>query len=124
MFTHFDEVRCDNLLQILIDYLKEDGILVFTTHGRIAAWLAEIREPSFALSEDQYVRLLSDYHKSGFGHVNYDDEYPYYGFSLSKPSFMVKKIENIKNVKIHRLEERGWGYQDVIAVKLMNMGDE
>jgi SAM-dependent methyltransferase len=124
LFTHFDKVRCDNLLQILIDYLNEDGILVFTTHGRIAAYLADIREPSFALSEDQYVRLLSDYHKSDFGYVNYDDEHPYYGFSLSKPSFVVKKIEKIKKVKIHGLKEQGWGYQDVFAVKLMNMGAE
>ena len=121
LFTHFDKVRCENLLKNLVNYLNEDGVLVFTTHGRIAAYLSKIREPSFSLTEDQYARLLSDYDKLGFGYINYDDNFPTYGFSLTRPSWIVKKVENIKNVKIQRLIEQGWGHQDVIALKLMKI---
>jgi SAM-dependent methyltransferase len=122
LFTHLDEVRCDNLLKILIENLNEEGTVVFTTHGRIAAYLVNIREPSFSLSEEQCKSLTDDFYKSGFGYVNYDDNYPYYGFSLIKPSYIINKIEKIQVVKILTVEERAWGYQDVVALKLMNMG--
>jgi hypothetical protein len=59
--------------------------------------------------------LLSDYDRSGFGHVPYDPAGTY-GLSLSRPSWVVSYLERWPGLRLATFTERGWDdHHDVIA---------
>lgn len=116
LLTHFNSVMWDEFLQITIESLKPGGILAFTIHGRIAMMLAERRDPVFGNLFD-LAPLCDEYYETGFSYRDYDPKYPTYGLSFSSPSWVMKKLEAYRNIKIKRFLEGAWGYQDILAVE-------
>lgn len=117
LFTHFDAIRCNQLLNLFVENLDEKGVLVFTTHGRIAAQFLPIQHSSlYGLELDVANQIISDYDASGFGYANYDDKYPVYGISVSSPAWVMRQVERFSNVRICYMFEGGWGHQDVYGL--------
>lgn len=111
LFTHFDMTRFSKLLNLFLDNLNEKGVLVFTSHGRLAAYLMQNQNSFFGLGDDVSSRVLAEYTSSGFGYANYDDKYPVYGVSISSPAWVMKQIEcNCDlNVRVCHMVEGGCG---------------
>lgn len=118
LFTHFDMTRFGMLLNLFLDNLNEKGVLVFTTHGRLAHYLMQHQNSFFGLGTDVSSRISSEYTPAGFGYANYDDKYPVYGVSVSSPAWVMKQIEcNCDvNVRVCHVIEGGWGHQDVYGL--------
>lgn len=116
LFTHLDAARWIQLLNLFYDNLARNGILVFTTHGRLAEPLMRQQNPIFGLEETVMKSIMSSYDHEGFGYANYDDQYPVYGISISSPSWVSLQIERFPDLRISYVLEGGWGYQDVYGV--------
>jgi SAM-dependent methyltransferase len=118
LLTHFDQSRWIQLLELFHNHLALNGILIFTTHGRLADPLMRQQNPIFGLEPAVMRDIMANYDKMGFGYANYDDKYPVYGISISSPSWVLKQMERFTNLRICYLLEGGWGHQDVYgAVK-------
>jgi SAM-dependent methyltransferase len=115
LLTHLDEWQWDNFFDITTKSLKNDGILVFTTHGRRNAYLAHVNHPIYSNSVDTE-KLFKKYIKNDFSFLPYSNKYPTFGLSLSRPSFVASKIEKRKDLKIIFMKEGAWG-QDVWGVQ-------
>lgn len=116
LLTHFNSAMWDEFFKITIDALKPGGILAFTIHGRLAMMLAERRDPIFGNLID-LAPLCEEYKENGFSYRDYDPKYPTYGLSFSSPSWVMRKLEACRNIKIKRFCEGAWGYQDILAVE-------
>jgi SAM-dependent methyltransferase len=115
LLTHFDEWQWDAFIRLCVSSLGEDGLLVFTTHGRVAALQAKENPHRFGESIDGHA-LYAAYRKRGFAYLPYSASYPTFGLSLSSPAWVMSKLQVVPELKIVGFEEQGWG-QDVIVCR-------
>jgi SAM-dependent methyltransferase len=114
LFTHLEWARWQGFLDFFSDHLVDDGVLVFTTHGRQPIqWMNE-NFFDYGLSAEEQRRLIGDYAESGFGFVSPANQS--FGISLSaiwKVSGLLQRQPSLKVVGLH---EAGWaGHQDVFS---------
>lgn len=115
LLTHFDEWQWDAFIRLCVSSLGDDGVFVFTTHGRVAA--LQIRENPLRFGELIDGRALyAAYKQSGFAYLPYSAGHPTFGVSLSSPAWVMNKLQAVPELKIIGFEEQGWG-QDVIVCK-------
>jgi hypothetical protein len=115
LLTHFDEQQWDKFFDICIKSLSETGTLIFTTHGKINALLAKVKHPMYG-NLINLEALYALYLDKQFAYEDYDKKNPGFGFSLSSPSWVMKKLQALPEVRIIFFEEGAWG-QDVWAVR-------
>jgi SAM-dependent methyltransferase len=115
LLTHFDEWQWDAFIRLCVPSLGEDGLLVFTTHGRVAALQLKENPHRFGDLVDGRA-LYAAYRKRGFAYLPYSASYPTFGVSLSSPAWVMSKLQAVPELKIVGFEEQGWG-QDVIVCK-------
>jgi SAM-dependent methyltransferase len=113
LLTHLDSFRWDGFLSLFERSLANDGVLVFTTHGRAMA------ERLGAVSLRDFVRptdnLLADYERYGFGYSDYPRTPREYGISLSSPAWVRTLLEQRPGLREVDYMESAWGMQDVVA---------
>jgi SAM-dependent methyltransferase len=115
LLTHFDEWQWRMYMEMCCDALAEDGVFLFTTHGRIASILAKERHPVYGNLID--TRELFERQKAtGFSFLPYDSAYPTFGITLTSPAWIMALLQQIPSIKIIGFEEGGWG-QDIWAVQ-------
>jgi SAM-dependent methyltransferase len=118
VLTHLDSERWTQFLELFSSLLAQDGLLVFTTHGRRVADIlrrSENGKNRFRLEPDQVSELLSAYDQHGFGYQNYPLRQNY-GFSLSAPSWVVNAIVSSPDLRLVALTEMGWVmFQDTVS---------
>lgn len=119
LLTHFNEPMWDAFLTRTIDALRPGGMLVCTTHGRLAMMLAERRDPVFGTLID-LAPLCDEYKQTGFSYRSYDPAYPTYGLSFSSPSWVIRKFEAYRFVKIRTFREGAWSYQDAFVLEKLS----
>jgi SAM-dependent methyltransferase len=118
LFTHFSPGHWSAFLPFFESLLAPDGLLVFTTLGRLQAERAVRGETGFGLSEEAVGQMLSDYEETGFGFAHYGDDMPrlrLQGVSLTNPSWVCAQIERLPALRLVSYNEAGWGKQDVVA---------
>lgn len=115
LLTHFDHWQWGIYLEMCANALSENGVFVFSTHGRVAALLAKQRHPVYGTLVDTR-ELYERYKETGFAFLPYDAAYPTFGLTLSSPEWIMRKLQAMPNVKIVHFEEQGWG-QDIWAIK-------
>ena len=115
LLTHFDEYQWDKFFEISIKALSPTGTLIFSTHGRINALLAKINHPMYGDLVDLQ-ELYNKYCHKEFSYHDYDSSSPGFGISLSMPSWVMRKLQAMPEVRIVFFEEGAWG-QDIYAVK-------
>jgi SAM-dependent methyltransferase len=124
VFTHLPAIAAENLLAELLPCLSESGVLVFSSQGRYAIAMLEavIRDPeSFApyarynLDLDSIRSLVSGYHSSGYGYVDYPGKAGY-GVCCAKPQWYAERVTaGERHIQI-MLQEKGIdNHQDVSA---------
>ena len=114
LLTHLDAPRWRWLLSLFDAWLAPDGLLLFTTHGRLvprriqAGW-------DYGLDVESLRRLIADYQESGFGYVDYPNQSSY-GISLARPSWTIALLDRHPRLRPLLYLEHGWDdHQDVVA---------
>ena len=139
LFTHLNEQLFKDALNYLIGALSAGGLLVMTTHGRLAATLAasnqrqlgKSRRPRSLLGfltkravapEDVLEAAEGQYAEFGFGYTEYPGFTQAYGQSYGAtfvtPSWLMKLIQSRADATILGFKERGFAnHQDVLIVQ-------
>lgn len=115
LFTHLNKDKWYSFLEFFNDHLENNGVLIFTTHGRHVFNVMEHRSYDYGILEKEIPSILKDFNKRGFGYKNYPNNSDY-GISIASFSWIYKEIEKLKDMKIVLFSEKGWdNHQDVIA---------
>jgi SAM-dependent methyltransferase len=125
LFTHLDAPRWKSLLDLLEGALEEDGLLLFTTQGRLIrdriaerTWLDAYGEPiwvNWDVSEDQLDQVVADYDREGFGYLEWGALDRQYGTSISTPAWVLGQLQSRPGLEIIGFWERGWKPQDLVV---------
>ena len=120
VFTHIDERRAVLLLDLLASSLTNDGILIFTTHGRKMVNNVVHGKQHNAM-KDKTLVCLKDYMNRGYGYADYKKKYyddPVgYGTSLTDPSWIFNRISEREQITLLSFQERAWNdHQDVTMI--------
>jgi SAM-dependent methyltransferase len=115
LLTHLDHALWGSFLDFFTRHLKDDGVLVFTTHGRLSAkWLYENIQ-DYGLEKKAVAAILASYKRTGFGYADYPNNSEY-GISIASPSWVLGQVERVYHLKILSFTETGWDkHQDVIS---------
>ena len=85
MLTHFDEWQWDIFLDMCVNALSQDGLFVFTAHGRINALLAKTRHLFYGDLIDTKI-LYNTYRKRGFSFLPYSKNTRHLAFRFPLPN--------------------------------------
>jgi hypothetical protein len=118
LLTHYNEEQWDKFFALCQPSLGENGVLIFTTHGRIHAKMAAISHPIYGDMIDTPA-LFRTYRERGFSWLPYDPNWPTFGLSLSSPEWVMNKLSKFSNLKIIHMGEGEWG-QDVWVLQRVN----
>jgi SAM-dependent methyltransferase len=117
LFTHFDARHWVEFLHLFREALAPGGLLVFTTHGRMA-YRRLLADASGAYNVYGRPRtfVLHDYERTGFGYTPYPGCDGPYGFSLQAPSWVLSCLTRLGSLRVVHYAERGWDdHQDCVA---------
>lgn len=114
LLTHLDAPRWGWLLSLFEAQLAPQGLLLFTTHGRLvprriqAGW-------DYGLEVERLRQLMACYQETGFGYVDYPNQTDY-GISLARPSWTLALLDRHPGLRRLLYLEHGWDdHQDVVA---------
>jgi SAM-dependent methyltransferase len=115
LFTHLDFPLWGEFFTFFQSVLNPEGILVFTTHGRILVDYISGNKNTYGLKPEKLRSLLDNYKQSGFSYVNYPHSVDY-GISMSSASHVISLVEKHSDLRLLFCKERGWdNHQDVVA---------
>jgi SAM-dependent methyltransferase len=114
LLTHIDSFRWNGFLSLFEWSLVPGGLVLFTTHGRVAAeQLSTVTIRDFARPVEN---LLRDFEAYGFAYSDYYDAPREYGVSLSSPAWVCRQLEQLPRLRLAGFAEAAWdSHQDVIA---------
>ena len=120
LFTHLDKNNWISFLNLFTTNLEDNGLLIFTVHGRQTQNFMELKKVDYGLEKSSVKKLLQNYKKNGFGYEDYPGQRNY-GISISTPSFVLSLLEKRTDLKILVYNEKGWdNHQDVIVCQKEN----
>lgn len=109
------------VLSFLRASLSFDGLLVFTTHGRIVEDRLRRRERTYNLSEENVNSLLFKLDTNGYGFAPYTGM-DNYGISVSSP-WRIAQMSKLTGLSLIQFQDRAWAaHQDVFCA--MNWGSD
>jgi SAM-dependent methyltransferase len=115
LLTHLDEPMWEPFLAFFEAHLADNGVLMFTTHGRRSAVRMRARNGMYGPDPKPAPPHLASYEKTGFGYIPYPNRDDY-GTSVSKPSWVLERLQKHPRLRVILLNEAGWdNYQDVFA---------
>jgi SAM-dependent methyltransferase len=141
LFTHLNHTMFRDALNYLIASLSPGGLLIMTTHGRLAAtWaaseqrkLGKSRRPKSLLDtlrrkprpvavEDVLEAIEGSYVETGFGYTEYRAFTQAYGKSYGAtfvtPSWLMQLVQSRADATILGFKERGFAnHQDVLTLQ-------
>ena len=109
LFTHLAAPRWGAFLKSFAETLAEDGLLVFTAHGRhIHNRMTGIGETvNYGLSYWQNTLVVRSYERTGFGYSDYSGQRDY-GISLSHPAWVCNEIRKLRELTLVQFMDRAW----------------
>lgn len=117
LLTHLDAAPFERAIQWFIKAVADDGLLVFTTHGR----RHDVVERTIhrTLDLERWEAVAKDCARSGFGYIETETKAnSSYGISWSAPSWVMKLLENDSRVRIVAFQEAAWdNHQDVVVLQ-------
>ena len=118
LLTHLDREHWSLFLERFHAWTAPGGLLVFTTHGRYAAYRMGAGI-AYGLEPRELKGILDDYVRHGFGYRDYPGRKGY-GVSLSTPAFVASLVRDREDARIAFCGERLWDeHQDVVAFQRM-----
>jgi SAM-dependent methyltransferase len=124
LLTHIEQKTFHEWLYFFSRHLKEKGVLLFTTHGRLSFQNMDLGIWKYGLDTEGIDNCLKGYQNDGYGYANYPNSIDY-GISLSSPSWVVRQIESFSEFRLISLAERKWNdHHDVFAIQKITPFDE
>lgn len=114
LFTHLQLEGWAALMRLLMPALEREGLLVFTTHGRIST--KRMRTGfHYWLDPKDIPQMLDEYEREGFAYRDFP-RVEGYGISLSSPAWVMKEILRHGSLTVLSYTEAGWAaHQDVVV---------
>lgn len=114
VFTHLDVGRVKSIFDELATRLARAGILIVTTHGRMALHKSQTYP---YISGRLWTEIVEEYRSSGAGYRSYGrEDLGDYGVSLNAASNIIALGENRPDLRLITYCEAGWAnHQDVAA---------
>ncbi len=123
LLTNVDSAQFIGFLDLFQSLLAPGGLLVFTTHGPFVANRIRTGACAYGIDEARIPALIEDYEANGFGYLDYPRDVlerlglGKYGISISKPSWVCRRIEQLPNLRLVAYTEKAWdNHQDSIAL--------
>ena len=115
LLTHLERPLWGQLLSFFEQRLTENGVVLFTTHGRASAkWIRE-NTYTYGLDPAGLPDLLADYERTGFAYAPYPGSQDY-GITLTRPSWVLEQLQQYPHLRVVLLNEAAWdAHQDVYA---------
>ena len=116
LLTHVDVDQWEHLIELWHALLAPDGLLVVTTHGRLAAERMRMGH-LYGYPEPAIKRLLRAYDNTGFGFLEDNPATANYGITLSNPDWVIRQFIRHRDLRLVLCAEALWdNHQDAIAV--------
>jgi SAM-dependent methyltransferase len=117
VITHLREIDSAALVAKLYSWLKPNGLLIATFHGRFARSLGDAT-PGRYIAADSWREITAQSERGGYGFADYDPSYPGYGVSLCTLAWIAALTDRLAGARLAGVIERGWDWhQDVMAVQ-------
>ena len=117
LVTHLNQERWLRTLDCLVNWIRECGVIVFTTQGRTVSSLLARGRRNIAENIDKPA-LLEEYARTGFAYQRYFESTPEedYGLALSSPEWLMRVLQRYPDVIMRAYLEEAWGMQDVVIL--------
>lgn len=117
LVTHLNQERWLRTLDCLVNWVRECGVVVFTTQGRTVSSLLARGRRNIAENIDKPA-LLEEYARTGFAYQRYFESTPEedYGLALSSPEWLMRVLQRYPDVIMRAYLEEAWGMQDVVIL--------
>lgn len=117
LVTHLNQERWLRTLDCLVNWVRECGVIVFTTQGRTVSSLLARGRRNIAENIDKPA-LLEEYARTGFAYQRYFESTPEedYGLALSSPEWLMRVLQRYPDVIMRAYLEEAWGMQDVVIL--------
>jgi SAM-dependent methyltransferase len=123
VFTHLPEHIAEPLLRRLMDSLRPNGVLAFTTQGRFSVermkqfgWSTDGRRwMHYSIDQPSFEFVAKGYRESGYGYIDYPEQKDY-GVCIARPGWysnIALKTDNF--IQILFQEKGSDNHQDVSA---------
>jgi len=114
LLTHLDSFRWHGFLSLFERSLAEGGVLVFTTHGRVA--VERLRGLTITDFTRPVENMIADYEMYGFAYSDYHEAPREYGLSISSPAWVRGELEKLPRLCLVSQTEAAWhSHQDVVV---------
>ncbi len=115
LITHVEERVAADLLRFFYRQLSDDGVCVFTTHGRRSVRFIQDKTLTYHLTEDAQQRVVYGYEATGYGYADYPDQTGY-GISIVSHQRILEMAKEVGDWSEVLFKENGWdNHQDVYA---------
>ncbi|MCK4666514.1 class I SAM-dependent methyltransferase [Candidatus Dependentiae bacterium] len=117
LLTHLNEENWYICLKRLKCFLKQNGILIFSTHGE--DFINKLKAgKTYNRSPKQIKKAINDYNKFGFGFMARNID-PKYGLSVTTFNKVHSILLKVENLQLIRYTNSSWDrFQDVYSLKL------
>jgi SAM-dependent methyltransferase len=113
LFTHIDSPAWLSFLDLFEAHLAENGVALFTTHGRRAGDLLDRGATTLGLTPRGVDAILEEHGSTGFGYHDYPGQNGY-GISLATPEWVCAEVTRRPGWRLTSFTEMGWvSFQDV-----------
>ncbi|MBX7170219.1 MAG: class I SAM-dependent methyltransferase [Pyrinomonadaceae bacterium] len=108
LLTHLNQHKWREFLRFFDKHLKNNGVLIITTHGDCIANSLRKGNEKLGLEKRAIEKLLLDYQKIGFGYTDYMGQNNY-GVSLSQSGWVIEFLKEFSNLQLIEHNPKGWG---------------
>lgn len=117
LVTHLRQDRWIATLDCLVNWVRECGVIVFTTQGRTVSSLLARGHRNVAENIDK-ASLLADFARDGFAYQRYFESNAEedYGLALTSPEWLMRTLQRYPDIIMRAYLEEAWGMQDVVIL--------
>jgi SAM-dependent methyltransferase len=117
LVTHLRQDRWLETLDCLVNWVRECGVIVFTTQGRTVTSLLARGRKNVAENIDK-AALLSEFARTGFAYQRYFESNAEedYGLAVTSPEWVARAVQRYPNIIVRAYLEECWGMQDVVIL--------
>ncbi len=118
VLTYLSAAKSLNLLNKLIGWTRQGGLLVVSLHGRTAIDIRR-RNVCAYLHDSGWQTIENEYRRIGYGYADYENQTGY-GIAVVSLDWIAKWVMDMSNVRLVLLTERAWdNHHDVLALQIV-----